>query len=348
MYAMRFAAAIPLLLSFAGCAGMQAQLPIMPTIADVAATQSQLAAISDPQAFFRAGAAQIIAACGSYFDQLVAIAQRNAQNAGQVTAATQALSAILGLAQAAPGPISMVGVVGPAITGAIANAQAGSPGGDHPAEMGTLIAAQMNVYLAALGNPPTDSASAWMALYGLFRTCSPAGIEAAKQQALADAPNHLFVPSISPQPLTPAAFTPRGAQMLPLVPPPFPPPFAHRAPWMGIPQVMVHGTPPLFAPPPMVAQGAPDAQTRKRLSYEHALIQRYGRNQVEGGARALPKAIVQPSHPVAPSPIEPPAAAPVTAPAPAREITPDEPIASAPIPPALSTPPPDRNFFGTR
>jgi hypothetical protein len=339
MYATRFVAAIPLLLSFAGCAGMQAPLPVMPTIADVAATQSQLASISDPQAFFRAGAAQIIANCGSYFDQLVAIAQRNAQNAGQVTAATQALSAILGLAQAAPGPISIVGVVGPAIAGSIAQAQAGSPGGDHPAAMGTLVAAQMNVYLAAIGNPPTDAPTAWMALYGLFRTCSPAGIEAAKQQALADAPNHLFVPGMSAPPLAPAVFAPRAALMFarppPPLPPPFPPPFAPRAPWMGIPQVMIRTAPAPFAALTIVAQGPPDAKTRKQLSNEHALIQRFGRNRVEGGPRSLPASIVPRFHPVAPTPIAPPAE-PVAKPDPPREnsIHPDDPIASAPIPPA--------------
>ncbi len=333
MYAPRFAAAIPLLLWFAGCAGMQAPLPIMPTIADVAATQSQLASISDPQAFFRAGAAQIIANCGSYFDQLVAIAQRNAQNAGQVTAATQALSAILGLAQVAPAPISIVGMVGPAITGAIATAQAGMPGGDHPAEMGTLVGAQMNVYLAAIGNPPTDAPTAWMALYGLFRTCSPAGIESAKQQALADAPNHLFVPGMPAPPLAPVAFAPRRALMLarpaPPFPPPFappPPPFAHPPPWMGIPQVMIHASPQPFAPPLMVAQGPPDAKTRKRLSNEHALIQRYGRNQVERGPRALEQPISLPSTPSAPPPAPPPATAPEV-----RDAL-----------PALATPPPPK------
>jgi len=315
MYATRFGAAIPLLL-FAGCAGMQAPLPVMPSVAEVAATQSQLASITDPQAFFRAGAAQIVANCGAYFDQLVALAQKNAQNAGQVTAATQALSAILGLAQAAPGPISIVGVVGPAITGAIAQAQADSPGGDHPAEMGTLIAAQMNVYLAAIGNPPTDAPTAWMALYGLFRTCSPAGIEAAKQQALADAPNHLFVPSMPTPQIAPAAFAPRGPLMVtrsaPPFPPPLPPPFAPRPPWMGIPQVMIRTPPPIpFTTPLIVAQGPPPAKVRKRLSNEHALIQRYGRNQVEGGPRALPPPITPPSKPLDPTPAPPPATAPV-------------------------------------
>ncbi len=346
MYATRFAAAIPLLLSFAGCAGMQAPLPVMPTIADVAATQLQLASITDPQGFFRAGAAQIVANCGSYFDQLVAIAQRNSQSAGQVTAATQAASAILGLAQVAPGPISIVGVVGPAISGAIANAQAGSPGGDHPAVMSTLVAAQMNVYLAAIGNPPTDAPTAWMALYGLFRTCSPAGIESAKQQALADAPNHLWVPGISAPPLVPAAFAPRGALMFAHPQPPFPPPFAPRVPWMGIPQVMIRTPPQPLAAPLIVAQGPPDANTRKRLSNEHALIQRFGRNQVEGGPRAPLAAIMPIPHPAAPKPAVPPVVAAPAESAPVREqhLIPDEPMAIAPIPPPL----PERHFLGTR
>jgi hypothetical protein len=67
----------------------------------VQAVQSQLSTISDPQAFFRTAAAQIIMSCGGYFDELVTIAQRNAQTSSQVSSATQALSAILGLAQAA-------------------------------------------------------------------------------------------------------------------------------------------------------------------------------------------------------------------------------------------------------
>jgi hypothetical protein len=328
--------------SLAGCAGMQAPLPVMPSVAEVAATQAQLASVTDPAGFFRAGVATIIANCGTYFDQLVAIAQRNAQNAGQVTAATQALSAILGLAQVAPAPISIIGVVGPAITGAIANAQAGSPGGDHPAEMGTLVAAQMNVYLAAIGNPPADAPSAWMALYGLYRTCSPAGIETAKQQALADAPNHLIVPAISAPPLAPVSFAPRGAQMLARAAPAFLPALAPRAPWMGVPQVMVRTPPPAaFEPPWLLSQAIPEATIRKRLSNEHALIQRYGRNRVEGGPRTPPTPIVPLAHPAAPMPSTPPPVAPPVEPTPAHEqrIVPDEPVASAPIPPPTPTPP---------
>ena len=57
------------LIALAGCA-TQAPLPVMPTIADVTATQSQLSTISDPQGFFRTAAAQIIMSCGGYFDQL--------------------------------------------------------------------------------------------------------------------------------------------------------------------------------------------------------------------------------------------------------------------------------------
>ncbi len=137
-----------------------------------------------------------------------------------------------------------------------------------------------------------------------------------------------------------------------MIPPPAPPiplPLPPHPPWMGIPQVMIRAPPPPFAPPLMVAQGVPDAKTRQRLSYEQALIQRYGRNLVESGARSTPRAIVHPSHPVAPRPIEPPPASPAD-PEPARQqhIHPDEPIASAPIPPYPPTPPPDRNFLGTR
>lgn len=306
--------AIVMTVALAGCAGARATPPVMPTIADVATTQSQLASITDPQGFFRAGAAQIMANCGTYFDQLVAIAQRNGQNAGQVTAATQALSAILGLAQVAPAPISIIGVVGPAVTSAIANAQAGAPGGDHPAEMGTLIAAQMNVYLAAIGAPPSDAASAWMALYGLFRTCSSQGIEAAKQQALADAPNHLMVPAMAaPQPAATAAAV------------------ASRAPGMGIPQVIIRTPPPApFSVPMMVSRALPEFKIRERLSNEHALIQRYGRNRVEGGPQTPPSPIAPPAPSVELAPLAPPAAA----------VAPlAEPMAVAPLPPSPPSPP---------
>jgi len=61
--------AIFVAVTLAGCAGNQAPLPVMPTIPDVAATQSQLSTITDPQGFFRTAAAQIIANCGGYFDQ---------------------------------------------------------------------------------------------------------------------------------------------------------------------------------------------------------------------------------------------------------------------------------------
>jgi hypothetical protein len=258
------------LLALAGCA-TRAPLPVMPTIDDTIAMQAKLATINDVPGFYRTAAAQIMANCGGYFDQLVTIAQQNAQTSGQVSAATQALSAILGLAQAAPGPISVLGVVGPAVTGAIANAQAGAPGGDHPAEMNTLIATEMNAYLATIGNPPADAPSAWLAAYGLFRTCSPAGIEAAKQQALADAPNHLVVLGESA-----AAVQPRQnySETIPAKPAP-----------MTVPQVMVHTSPPPAVA--VVAQAIPDAQIRK-MRAEWRAIQRHGRNAAEHGPRALP------------------------------------------------------------
>ncbi len=314
-------------LALAGCA-TQAPLPVMPTIADVEATQSQLSSISDPQGFFRTAAAQIMVSCGGYFDQLVSIAQRNAQTSSQVTGATQALSAILGLAQAAPGPISVIGVVGPAVTGAIANAQAGMPGGDHPAEMSTLVAAQMNAYLAAIGNPPADAPSAWLAAYGLFRTCSPAGIEAAKQQALADAPNHIVVTQTAPQALLASPAEP----LIPKIDRNYTNPM-HS----GVPLVMVHTHP----PPATLVQAIPDAQIRKMRSEWLAIQRRGGRNAAEAGPRALPDV----PHPVI-EPLRTDTPAPTAA-----ELTP---MAVAPLPPPLPAAPafqptlPDRNFFGVR
>jgi hypothetical protein len=305
------------LLALAGCAGNQATPPVMPTIDEGIATQNKLATIKDPPGFFRANAAQIIANCGSYFDQLVAIAQKNAQGSSQVTAATQALSAILGLAQAAPGPISVLGVVGPAITGAIANAQAGAPGGDHPAEMSTLVAAEMSTYLAAIGNPPTDAPSAWLAAYGLFRTCSPAGIEAAKQQALADAPNHIaVVASPSSIPAAPQALAPLAAPSAPV-------------PSMGVPLVRVHTPPPA---PAMVAQAIPDAQIRKMRAEWRAIQRKGGRNAAEGGPRALPDiphSVIDPPRTDVPSPLPAPPVADLEPP-PARAV--------APVPPAVTPP----------
>lgn len=306
--------AIVMTVAFAGCAGMQATLPVMPTVADVATTQSQLSSISDPQGFFRTAAAQIIVSCGSYFDQLVQIAQKNAQAGSQVSAATQALSAILGLAQAAPGPISVLGVVGPAITGAIANAQAGSPGGDHPAEMSTLVAAEMNAYLAAIGNPPADAPSAWLAAYGLFRTCSPAGIETAKQQALADAPNHLVVAGIAGPPHS-AANSAAESRVATSV----------ATPSAGIPLIMVHSP---ASAAPIVAQAASDTQVQKMRAEWLAIQRQGGRNAAEGGPRVAPAV----PHPTieSPRPDVPTAAVPPLAAEPAMA----EPMAVAPLPPA--------------
>ena len=70
--------------ALAGCAGSQATLPVMPTIDDTIATQAKLATIQDVPGFYRAATAQILTSCGDYFDQLVAIAQRNAQTSSQV------------------------------------------------------------------------------------------------------------------------------------------------------------------------------------------------------------------------------------------------------------------------
>jgi hypothetical protein len=238
--------------------------------------------------------------CGGYFDQLVQIAQKNAQTSSQISGASQALSAILGLAQAAPGPISVLGVVGPAVTGAIANAQAGAPGGDHPAEMSTLVAAEMNAYLTAIGNPPADAPSAWLAAYGLFRTCSPAGIEAAKQQALADAPNHIMVGATPPNSAVPQALAPRA-------------PLSVLS--TGVPLVRVR-TPPA---PLAVAQAVPYAQIRK-MRAEWWEIQRRGRNAAEGGRRSLPELPhlrIDPPRTDAPAPLLAPATPVEVAPPPA-------------------------------
>jgi integrase len=74
--------------------------------------------------------------------------------------------------------------------------------------------AQARLPPAAIGNPPADAPSAWLAAYGLFRTCSPAGIEAAKQQALTDAPNHIFVAGAAtpPSSAVPEALAPPAAR----------------------------------------------------------------------------------------------------------------------------------------
>jgi hypothetical protein len=194
------------------------------------------------------------------------------------------------------------------------------PGGDHPAETGTLIAAQMNVYLAAIGNPPTDAPTAWLALYGLFRTCSPQGIEAAKQQALADAPNRLVVLGGAG-----AAVQPRQnySETIPAEPAP-----------MTVPQVMVRTSPPPAAVA-VVAQAIPDARIRK-MRAEWRAIQRHGRNAAEGGPRALPDVPHQ-------SIDSPRTAAPPPLPArPAPDLESAPAPAVAPLPPAI--PPPKRKL----
>jgi hypothetical protein len=191
-------------LALAGCVGPSVQPPAMPTIAEVEGDITRLEAIKDPAAFFTAGATRIMANCAGYWDQQQLVAAGNAYASSQAIATGQTLSAILGLAKVAPGPIAAIGVAGPFAADAIANAQANAPGGDHPAEMSTLTGAAQQTLIGAVRTPQT-AAEAWAALNGLYRTCTPSGIETLKQQALAAAPNHLEVTPAPAAAPTPAA-----------------------------------------------------------------------------------------------------------------------------------------------
>ena len=187
-------AVLTLLVALSACSNTQQAPPGMPTIAEV---QAQLVATSSippglVREFYTSGLTLVQMRCGGYFDQAVMSALNNAQTTGQA----QLLSGLAG------GIMGLAGVGGPAVAGAglgaaflsnmIANQQSNSLAGTDPAGTATLVSTAQQTLINAT-QEPASAADAWAAIYAVYRACSPAGIQALKEQAIAAAPNHLVV-----------------------------------------------------------------------------------------------------------------------------------------------------------
>jgi hypothetical protein len=187
-------AAIALALSLAGCGGMQAAPPGMPTVADVQALQAATSTIP-PEAmheFFVSGLTLVQMRCGNYFDAAVLQSLQSAQTQGQVALLSGLASALMGLGNVPTPYTAGAGLGGGFLSAMLSNTQQNSLAGPRPAGLATLVATAQQQLINATADPRTG-ADAYAALYAVYRACSPSGIEALKEQAINAAASHLSV-----------------------------------------------------------------------------------------------------------------------------------------------------------
>lgn len=190
---MRHVFAAVLALGLAGCAGTQLAPPGMPSVADVHALRVETTIPPEIiRDWYTSGLTLVQARCGGYFDQAVMASLQNAQTQGQVQLLSGLASALMGLGNV-PTPYTAGAGLGGGFLGAmLANQQQNSLAGPRPAGLATLTAAAQAALINAAGEPRTG-ADAWAALYAVYRACSPAGIEALKEQSINAAASRLSV-----------------------------------------------------------------------------------------------------------------------------------------------------------
>jgi hypothetical protein len=211
--------ALTVALGLAGCGGAQLTPQGMPSIADVQALQAQTASIPHEvmHEFYTSGLTLVQMRCGGFFDQAVMASLQSAQTAGQVQLLSGLASGLMGIAGVGGPYTAGAGLGGGLIAGMLSNQMQNSLAGPRPAGLATLTAAAQSALVNAIGEPRTG-ADAWAALYAVYRACSPAGIEALKEQAINAASSHLSVDAGSgaPQGLDRLAKRPYG-RALPMV-----------------------------------------------------------------------------------------------------------------------------------
>lgn len=184
---------LALALALAGCAGGNMLQPApMPTIAAIEATEGQLAAINDPATFYKVGLLQVQEACGNFYDQAVLTALREAKTQAQANVLASLLTGSLALAGASGGATGGAALGIGAINSILTNQADYSLAGSDPAMTSQATAAEEAAVIAAMP-PPTTPIDAYSAIFAVWRVCSPSGIKAMEEQAIAAAPNHLVV-----------------------------------------------------------------------------------------------------------------------------------------------------------
>jgi hypothetical protein len=188
--------ALAIALGLAGCGGMQATPPGMPTIPQIQAQVALTRGIAPDvvREFWIDGLTMIQANCGSYFDAAVMASLQAAQTQGQIALLSGLASALMGLGNVPTPYTAGAGLGGGFLSAVLAGQQSNSLAGPRPAGLATLTAAAQSALINAAAEPRTG-ADAWAALYAVYRACSPAGIEALKQQAIDTAANRLVVTS---------------------------------------------------------------------------------------------------------------------------------------------------------
>jgi hypothetical protein len=188
----RLAVTVPLLLG--ACVGQQAAPPGMPTVADVQVLQTATGAIPPEvvREFWVSGLTLVQMRCGGYFDQAVMASLQTAQTQGQVALLSGLAAALMGLGNVPTPYTAGAGIGGGFLSAMLANQQQNSLAGPRPAGLATLVATAQQQLINAAADPKTG-ADAYAALYAVYRACSPAGIEALKEQAINAASSHLVV-----------------------------------------------------------------------------------------------------------------------------------------------------------
>jgi hypothetical protein len=164
----------------------------MLSIPDVNALTAQTAAITDVPSFYTNGLTLVQMRCRSYFDQATLDNISRVQTVSQVNALTGLASGIMGIAGVAGGPVGIAGMAGSGLAGLINNSNQYALAGTRPASIGTLVMTGQQTLIGTMPQPRTG-AEAYARIYDAYAPCSPAGIEALQEQAVAAAVNHLSV-----------------------------------------------------------------------------------------------------------------------------------------------------------
>lgn len=186
-------AVLLLALSLAGCGGAQLAPPGMPSVADVRALQAETTMPPEVvREFWVSGLTAVQMRCGGFFDAAVMASLQAAQTQGQVALLSGLASALMGLGNVPTPYTAGAGLGGGFLSAMLSNQQQNSLAGPRPAGLATLTAAAQAALINATPDPRTG-ADAWASLYAVYRACSPAGIEALKEQAVHAAADRLSV-----------------------------------------------------------------------------------------------------------------------------------------------------------
>ncbi len=188
-----------LTLALAGCAGQQLMPSPLLTVPQIQAQQALTAGIPPAAVhdFYVNGLTLAQMQCGGYFDSAVMNALQNAQTQGQAQILSGLALGLMGLTGVGGPAVAAAGMGTNLITNMLTNQQQNSLAGTDPAGIYTLTGAAQATLINSIQEPVTG-ADAYAAVYAVERACTPAGIQALKEDAIKAAPNHLVVTGQQP------------------------------------------------------------------------------------------------------------------------------------------------------